>query len=46
MPGKCVSWHSPPHVETCVLLEQLRKSDAHVKVSVDMDELNMVKENS
>ncbi len=32
------------HCETCVLLEQLRKADTHVKISVDMDELQKLKE--
>ncbi len=30
--------------ETCVLLERLRKADIHVKISVDIDELQKVKE--
>ena len=40
----CVHGSVPTHVETVVLLgNQKTKPDSHIKLSVDMDEFNKVK---
>ena len=42
--GKYVPQGLPTHVETVVLLgNQKTKPDSHIKLSVDMDEFNRVK---
>ena len=42
--GKCISTDLTGNVETVVLLgNQKTKPDSHIKLSVDMDEFNKVK---